>query len=174
MRKTVLRYGGYAVLLMAILFALSYTIFSGFGYAGQEAVGWSSIILANVFVFFGIKYFRDKVNNGLLSFGQALKLGLLISILPSIAFGLFNVIYIAWIDPQFNEKYYGRMVEEAKASTPPDKLAAVIADMEKQKEFFSSVPMQFLVMFLSVFMIGLIVTIISAFILKRKAAVQYA
>jgi hypothetical protein len=174
MRKTVLRYGGYGVLFMAICFTLSFIVFGGFGSAGQEAVGWGSIILANIFVFFGIKYYRNKVNNGQLSFGQALKLGSLITLLPSLAFGLFNVVYIAWIDPQFNEKYYAQMVEQAKASTPPDKLAAVIADMEKQKEFFSSVPMQFLVMFLSVFLIGLIFTVISAFILKRKAVVQYA
>ena len=38
-------------------------------YGAQEVVGYASIILSTVFVYLGIKRFRDKELNGIISFG---------------------------------------------------------------------------------------------------------
>lgn len=174
MKKTVLRYGAYGSVFIILLFLLKYWFLNSLSYDNQEVLGWLSMVLAMVFVFFGIKYYRDKVNNGLLSFGQGIKVGLLIVLLPSIAFGLFDLVYVAYMDPGFMEKYYAYKVAEVTAATPPDKLAETLKTLEQQKEFFASPLMQFLTMAISVFAIGVIATVISSFILKRNAKVQYA
>src|SRR5688572_15929499 len=102
MKKTVLRYGGYAVLIMlALMIATSLLLRSGENedFTTSEIIGYAGIVLATSFAYFGIRYYRDKVMGGSISFGQAMKVGLLIILFPSLAFGLFNVIYVKWIDP---------------------------------------------------------------------------
>jgi hypothetical protein len=48
------------------------------------------MLLAMVFVFLGIRHFRDHENEGMLTFGQGLKIGVLIVLIPAVAFGLFD------------------------------------------------------------------------------------
>ena len=67
---------------------------SEMGYKIAEIVGYSTILLSMIFVFLGIKKYRDENNGGNISFGEALKVGVLIVLIPSIAFGLYNLFYI--------------------------------------------------------------------------------
>lgn len=168
MKKSVLRYGGLSVLFMCIFF-----LFSTLGpfkedFNAREILGWIGIFLSTVFIYFGIRYYRDRHNNGRLSFGKGLQVGLLILILPSVAFGLFSLIYIE-LNPEFMNNYYNAQVDQIKASLPAAEAMAKIVEMEKQKEIFMHPAVQFFAMFFSVFAVGLIVTVISALVLRRTA-----
>ena len=90
--------------------------------------------------------------------------------MPAIGFGLYNVIYILWLDPQFLDKYYAYEVNQARASVPAAELNERLKEIQDMREMFASPAVQFIVMFFSVFVIGLIVTIISTLILKRRPA----
>lgn len=109
-----------------------------------------------------------------MSFGQGLKLGLLIVLFPSLAFAILNAIYVLVIDPSFVDTYYNYQVEQMKASTPAEKFAEELKEMEDQKKMFSNPVVGSFIMFITVFAIGLIVSVISALVLKRsqKAALQ--
>lgn len=172
MRKTVLRYGSYALCTMLALFLISWVVSNQRpeNYRTNEIITWTGIVLSVFFVYFGMKYYRDKQNGGRLGFGEGLKLGLLIVLFPSIAFGLYNVIYILWLHPQFLDEYYAFKLKEVTATTPPAELNDRMKEIKDMREMFSSPAMQFVVMFLSVFVIGLIVTVISTLLLKRKTA----
>lgn len=50
------------------------------------------------FIFFGIKHYRDKVNNGAVSFGKALVIGLLISALTGLGIAMVDYIYTTVIN----------------------------------------------------------------------------
>jgi hypothetical protein len=171
MKKTALRYGLYGIITILAVFTMSWLFLSSRtdNYEFREAVGWTGIFLSVVFVFFGLKYYRDKQNGGSLGFWEGLKLGLLIVLFPSVAFGLFNVFYILVLDPQFLDKYYGYQVAQLKNSVPASELGLRIREVQDAKEQFSSPFFQFIVMFFSVAAIGLIVTVVSTLILKRKA-----
>jgi hypothetical protein len=121
-----------------------------------------------IFVFLGIRYYRNRVNNGMLSFGRGMKVGSLIVLIPSVAFGLFSILYTRVLDPTWQEEYYDQALESLKQKTAPEKLQAAIDKLESQKEMFSSPVMEFLLMFGTVFVIGVIVTIISSLTLKRN------
>lgn len=168
MKKAILRYGGLSVVFMVIFFLIEDIAFKTDNFNTKEIFGWVGIFLSTIFVFFGIRYYRDKVNNGMLSFGKGLQVGLLILILPSLAFGIFNVIYV-WLNPEFMETYYNFKLNEIKASMPPAEAALEIQSMEKQKDMWMSPAIQFFGMFISVFAIGLIVTVISTLVLRRSA-----
>ena len=172
MKKTVLRYGLYASLLMVILSAIDFFVVAKLAnFAVQEVTGYLTMLLSMIFVFIGIRYYRDNVNGGTLSFWQGLKIGLLIIIIPSVCFGLFDLLYTEVIHPGWMQEYYAKYLERIKISTPPDKLEAVLKKMNEEKEMFSNPLMQFLLMSLTVFIIGFIVTIISAISLRRNKRV---
>ncbi len=175
MKNLVLRYGLYSAGVMVGVFLFTFFFVakeSEMGYKIAEIVGYSTILLSMVFVFLGIKKYRDENNGGSISFGEALKVGILIVLIPSVAFGLYNLFYIEVLDPNFMENYYQYSLEEYKASLEPADFEAMKAKMEKEKAMFQNTGMQFFLMFLTVFIIGFIVSLISSMILKREKGVN--
>jgi hypothetical protein len=170
MKSTVYRYSIYATITILVLSLLQVTIIaSRASFAVQEAAGYLSMLISMIFVFMGIRHYKNKVNGGFLGFGEGLKIGVLIVLLPAVFFGIFDILYTQVIDTAWADHYYNHIVEEAKKTVAPEKLAAELQKIEQQKEFFASPVMQFLVMAGTVFIIGFIVTIISSLtLMKRK------
>jgi len=171
MIKTFLRYGLYSATFIVALFAFNMWI-GGFG--TTMVAGYLTMVLALCFVYFGLRYYRDKQNNGVLSFGQGLKLGMLITLAPSIAIGLFDIVYIKYINPGFYDKYLAAELVKLKARVPADQYEAQAAALREQMANLSQPWADFLFMFAQVAAIGLIITVISTFILKRKQSEEAA
>lgn len=171
MKSTVYRYGIYATLTIVGLSWGVFFLLKNLGQGLQEATGYLSILLAMIFIFFGIRHFRDRVNGGYLSFGQGLKIGVLIVLIPAVAFGLFDILYTEVLNPTWKDDYYSTYIENLRKSVAADKLDAAIKKAEKEKEMFSNPLFQFLLMGGTVFIIGFIVAIISSLTLRRKTAV---
>lgn len=166
--KTILKYSAYASLLMAILFGLDNVIFSDTNYSGREVYGYLSILIALSFIFFGVKAYRNIECEGSISFFKALFVGLLISVLPAILFGIYNVIYMEYIDPGFAESYYQSTIDQMKIDYSGEELGNKLAEMESSKELFMSPMFNFFLMTLTVFLVGVLVTVISAVSLRKS------
>jgi len=168
MKSTVFRYGLYSMITMVALSAIEvFVIQPNTDLKISEIAGYLTMLISMIFVFIGIKYYRDNVNNGMLTFWQGLKVGLLIVLIPSVAFGLFDLLYTEVINPGWMENYYSQMIEQTKKTTSPEKLDAALKKLQASKEMFSNPVWQFLLMALTVFIIGFIVTIISSLTLRR-------
>ena len=98
MKKTVLRFGLYGAITICVLFILSLTLGGELDYSTQEIIGYASMVVSLGFVYLGIKHFRDKENDGVVRFGQALLIGVLISLFASLAFGILDFIYIKFFN----------------------------------------------------------------------------
>lgn len=169
MNQTVFRYGLYCMIAMVSLSALHvFVLMPNLPDGSSEIAGYLTMTIAMIFIFFGIRYYRDKVNNGTLTFGQGMKLGLLISLGPALMFALFDLLYTRVINPTWATDYYARALAKAKLETPPEKWAEKMSSIEKEQEFFSDPVILFLVMFVTVLIIGVIVTIISSIALRRE------
>ena len=169
MKQTAFRYGIFAALTILAFATINlFIVAKSADYATQEVLGYLTIVLAMIFVFLGIRHFRDRVNDGLLSFGEGFKVGLLIALVPAVFFGLFDLLYTEVLNPSWKEEYYSHYAQQLRDSTPPEKLTAELDKLEKQKELFSKPFMQFVIMTLTVFVVGVIVTIISALSLRRN------
>lgn len=141
MKKTVFRYGIYATLLIVAVSAFNmFVLVKIAGEAGQEVAGYLTMLLSMIFVFLGIRHFRDHENAGNLSFGEGLKIGLLIVLIPSVFFGLFDLLYTEVINPGWMQDYYGKYIEKLKASTPPDQLEAALKAANDQKNYSATRP----------------------------------
>ncbi len=168
MKKTVFRFGLYGSITICILFLISWFVLDDLPYFSQEVLGYISMVLSLGFVFFGIKQYRDKENDGKISFKKALLIGILISLITALAFGILDVFYTEVLNPEFMTEYYNHSVETLKASLPADEFEAKLAEMESQKELFSNPLFSFALMAMTVFVIGFIISLLSALVLQRK------
>ncbi|HYC29830.1 MAG TPA: DUF4199 domain-containing protein [Chitinophagaceae bacterium] len=170
MKRTILRYGLISSLIIVILFLLEFFIFrSAPNYDVQEIFGYTSMIVSMLLVFFGIKHYRDKENNGRLTFGRGMKVGVLIVLIPSVAFGIFNLLYVTVINPGFMKSYYQFYLAKMQQSMPAAEFVKAKAELDAQMAMFSNPIISSLVMAVTVFLIGLIITVISSLILRRNA-----
>jgi hypothetical protein len=168
MKKTVLRFGLYGAITICILFLLGWFVGKNLGYSAQEIIGYASMIVSLGFVYLGIKHFRDKENSGQVSFKKALTIGVMISLITALAFGIIDIIYIEFLNPDFTADYYAHIVEDLKVTLPEEELGARLAEIEAEKEMFSNPLLSFLLMALTVFIIGFIISLISSLVLQRK------
>ncbi|MBN4070176.1 DUF4199 domain-containing protein [Olleya sp. AH-315-F22] len=168
MKNSILRYGSYSSLTLAVLFIIGMVIGDQFGYTPSEVFGYASMIISLLFVFIGIKHFRDNENNGLVSFGKALLIGVLISLMAALTFGIIDLIYITYINPDFAADYYAHSIEQFRATLSEAEFKVKLAELESQKDLFMNPLISFLLMTVTVFILGFIISLISSLILQRK------
>ena len=152
MKNTVLRYGTYGFVLALIIFLCALYFGQGLDFSTQEAIGYIAMIVSLSFIFVGIKHYRDQVNEGSISFRRAMLIGLLISALTGLGIALADFLYLSFINPDFMEEYTSVMRSEGYKGEIPDYGNGFLA----------------MIMFLTVMIIGLIISLISALILSRK------
>lgn len=168
MKKTALRYGLYGAITICVLFMASWFSFDGLSYSAQEVIGYVSMIISLGFVYFGIRHFRDKENGGQISFKKALTLGVLISLITALAFGVLDIIYVEFLNPDFMNDYYANSIESLRETLPDEEFQIKRDELESQKAMFMNPILSFLVMAMTVFVIGFIISLISSLILQRK------
>ena len=168
MNAVIFRYGILGALAILVLGSIHlFLLMPNNSWETNEVFGYLTMILSMVFVFFGVRHYRDRVNNGILTFGQGLKVGMLIVLIPAVFFGLFTILYIEVINPGWQDQYYGDMLVKLKANTPPEKLDEKVREFERMRQMFDKPIFQFLLMAGTVLVIGFIASIISAITLRR-------
>ncbi|WP_121665933.1 DUF4199 domain-containing protein [Mesonia aquimarina] len=168
MKKTILKFGSYGLLMALILFLLALWLGMGLSYSVQEIVGYATMLASLSFIFFGIKHFRDHVNNGEVSFGKALLIGLGIAVLAGVGIGIADFIYTSEINPDFMTEYMDYSLANLKETLPPEEFQLQKEKLEAEAEMMGSPFMMAFIMFATVFVIGLIISLLSALILQRK------
>ncbi len=160
MKNSIVRFGIISAVVIFVLFA-AFWIFIGtsMDYSTSEIIGYVTIGLAMVFVFLGIKTYRDKEGNGAISFGKGFQIGTLIALFPSAAIFIFTALLFM----MKGEEFLAYSLENMKDAGSE----AQLAQFEANKELFMNPFFQGGVMFLTVFLIGVVVAAVSALILKK-------
>ena len=167
MKKIIIRYGLYGFVAAAVLFFCALTLGENLSYGTQEFIGYSSMVLSLIFVFFGIKNYRDKENNGKISFGKALAIGMLITLFAALGFAIIDFIFTAYINPDFAEQYMTHSMENLEKTYSGEELVAQKEKLNGMKEYMTSSFMA-LLMFATVLLVGFVISLISSLILNKK------
>jgi len=168
MKNTIFKYGIYALVTAIVLFLLALFLGKSLDYSTQEVIGYLSMVASLSFVFFGIKYYRDNENEGKVSFGKALQIGLLISVFAGIGFGVIDYIYTTAINPDFATEYLDKSLETMKSTLSAEEFAVKKAELEQQMEAYGGSGFMAFIMFISVVIIGFIISLLSSLFLQRK------
>jgi hypothetical protein len=169
MKKTVLIFGLISGAIMALMMFATLPFVDRIGFDKGAIVGYTSMILSFLLVFFGIRSYRENIAGGTITFGRAFAVGILITLISCICYVVaWEILYFNFM-PDFFAKYAAYVVEKAKASgASPAVIQARMEEMKKFKEMYDNPFFNAAITFTEPFPIGLIVTLLSALILRRK------
>lgn len=135
---------------------------------GSMIVGYLSMLVAFSLIYVAVKNYRDKQNNGIVSFGKAFRMGLFISLIASTMYVITWAFVYHFYLPNYMDKYAAQMMQSAKATSTPAQLLEKTAEMNKYKELYKSPLFFSLMTYAEIFPMGLLVSLIIGFILKKK------
>src|SRR5437868_13761652 len=120
MKKNIIIYGLIAgsvvsVLMLAIVNYVSHCEGS-VDYDTSMLIGYAAMLIAFSLVFVGIRNYRDKYNEGVISFGKAFKIGIMIVLIASTMYVVAWLIDYFFFVPDFMEKYSAHELDKLKAS----------------------------------------------------------
>jgi flagellar biosynthesis protein FliQ len=131
-------------------------------------VGYLSMLVAFSLIYVAVKNFRDKQNNGLISFGKAFLMGLYICLIASTMYVIvWAFIYNVYM-PDFMDKYSEQMLKAARATGTPAEIQEKTAEMAKYKELYKSPFFFTLMTYAEIIPVGLLVSLITALLLKKR------
>ena len=132
-------------------------------------VGYASMLLAFSLVFVGTRNYREKFNNGVISFGKAFKVGFLIVLVASTIYVISWLIYYFAFMPDFIDQYSDFYLKElADNGVSQAEIDKQTLEMEEFKKMYNNPFFTAIFTYMEILPIGLLVTLISSLILKRK------
>ena len=175
MKKTVLTFGIGSGLILAVTMLATIPFLHNLSGEKGMLIGYTTMVLAGLLVFFGIRSYRENVSGGKLSFGRAFGVGLLISLLSCCFYvGTWEIMYYRFM-PDFAEKYATQMVEHAKKSgASQQKVEETTRQAEEFARNYHNPAYNIGMTFLEVFPVFLTITLLSAAILRKKSATAVA
>ena len=171
MKKIVIVNGLIAGLITGGMFLITMGLYHKDGkFDGGMWVGYASMLLAFSLIFVAIIRYRDKYNNGIISFGKAFKIGFYITLIASTIYVVtWLVDYYVFI-PDFADKYATAILDKLKSSgASAAKIANQTKEMDSFKEMYKNPLLVILFTYLEILPVGLLLTLIASLILKRKA-----
>ncbi|MFC4722658.1 DUF4199 domain-containing protein [Geojedonia litorea] len=168
MKNSVIKYGLYGLFTAMICFLFVLWFGQELSYSSQEVLGYLTMIASLSFVYFGIRHYRDQVNNGRVSFWKAVGIGVLISAFVGLGIGIVDYIYTTSINPDFASEYLERSIETMEATLSGDELELKKAELTRQMEDYGGSGFMAILMFVTVLIIGFVIALISGLILQRK------
>jgi len=132
-------------------------------------VGYTTMVLAFLMVYFGIRSYRDTVGGGSIGFGRALAVGSLIAVISSVCYtATWEVVYFNFM-PDFMTKYQAHEINKIKASGASQ---AVIdqraAEMQRMVEMYKNPAFNAAMTFIEPLPVGLVIALVSAGALRRR------
>lgn len=170
MKKIVLTFGLISGALMTLFMFATMPFIDRIGFDKGLLIGYANIVLAFILVFFGIRSYRENVGGGAITFGRAFAVGILITIISSICYVIaWQILYHTFM-PDFFEKYSAYVMEKARAAgATPEALQAQRQELEQGIKLYKNPFFHAAFVFLEPFPVGLLITLISAAILRKKA-----
>lgn len=176
MKKTVLTFGLISGAISAATMLATIPIADKLGFGKGEILGYSVMVLSALMVFFGVRSYRENAGGGRLTFGRGFAVGILITLISSACYvATWELVYYKLM-PDFADKYAAHMVERAKASgASQQKIDEQVRQAKQFKQMYDNPIINVGITFMEVFPVGLVVTLVSAGILRKKeSAVQAA
>jgi len=133
-----------------------------------EVIGYTAIFLSFLLVFFGIRTVRENAG-GAITFGRAFSVGILITLISCMFYvASWEIIYFKFM-PDFGEKYAARAIDAMREKGATEAaIAEKKKEMEKMKALYNNPLINVAVTFTEPFPVGLIVTLVSAAILRKR------
>ena len=173
MKKTVLTFGLISGALLSLMLVATVPFVDQIGFDRGMVLGYTTMVLAFLLVFFGIRSYRETVRDGYITFLNALGVGLLIMVVCCVCYVItWEIVYFNFL-PDFGEKYAAYVLDSARASgASAADMAKQVEDMNRFKVLYNNIFFNAAFTFLEPLPVGLPMTILSAVILRKRKREQ--
>jgi hypothetical protein len=170
MKRVVLVFGLISgVIASAMMFLTLPLIHRGvINHKNGEVIGYTSIFLAMIVIFFGIRAYREQ-NGGTISFGRAFAVGILITLVSSLFYVVsWEILYYNFM-PDFADKYATWTADEMREKgASAAEIEAKRKEIAGYKKLWDNPLINAAMTIIEPLPVGVIVTLVSAGILRRR------
>lgn len=171
MKQSVIKYGLIGGVILAFFMCITIPFMDENTESSHaEIIGFAGMIVAFATIFIGIIKYRNHSLNGTISFWKAFQVGFLISLIASTLYVVTWMILSEFFVADFMANYTENAIETVKESSlSDDKKMKKIADYENMAENYKNPLFKFFITYIEVLPLGILISIIAAVILRRKA-----
>ena len=170
MKKIVLTFGLISGAISAGLMWLMMGLFKTgtVNFDNGEIFGYTTMIVALSMVFFGIKSYRDT-NGGKIGFWKGVQVGILISLISAACYAVSWEVYYRTSGGDFMQEYTAHYIEKMKEKgAPAEEIEKTQKDMAYFAEMYKNPIVRFGMTLLEILPVGILVTFISAALMRRR------
>jgi uncharacterized protein DUF4199 len=169
MKKTVWTFGLISGAVLSLMMLITMPFVDQIGYDRGMVVGYTTMVLAFLLVYFGVRSYRDNVAGGEVGFGRALAVGSLIALVASACYvATWEVLYFV-VAPEHVTKMQEHMMASARSSGgSPEAVAQKVAEMERFMEMYQNPAFNAAITFLEPLPVALVFALVSAGVLSRR------
>jgi hypothetical protein len=173
MKKTVLKFGLISGVLTTVLMVSTLPFEDKIGHS--LIVGYAAIVASFLLVYFGIRSYRNTVGGGKITFGRAFAVGICITLITCAFYvATWEVMFFFYM-PDFMVKYSAAVIEKMRAAGASEAaIQAKTLALQKSTEDYNNPLINIAMTFIEPFPVGLLITLISAAVLRKKASPQAA
>jgi hypothetical protein len=173
-KKTVVAFGLIAGVMISVLMDGSLLLADRIG-SGHNSMllGYTMMVASFLLVYFGIRSYRDNTLGGRISFGRALSCGILITLITTVCYvATWEVLYFNFM-PHFMDSYFAAQIHKVQSSKlDPATMAARVAAIQRSQRLYQNPFVNMAYTFIEPLPVGLIITLISAAVLRRRTRVE--
>jgi hypothetical protein len=170
MKRIVLTFGLISGAILSAMMLITMPFHDKIGPDRGLIIGYTTMVLAFLLVFFGIRSYRETIGNGQISFLRALGVGLLIMSIASICYVVtWEIIYHTFLS-DYVDKYVAHAVEQVRASgKSPEEIQREIDSMKHMMTLYkNNILFNLAITFSEPLPVGIPMTLISALIVWMK------
>jgi hypothetical protein len=169
MKKTILTFGLISGAISSVLMSVTLPFAHKIGFNKALLMGYTTIVLSFLLVFFGVRSYRDNESKGHITFTKAFAVGICITMISCICYvGTWEVLYFNFM-PGFLDEYNAGVIAKLKASgADPAAVQAKIEELKQVAARYQNPLINAAMTFIEPFPVGLVMTLFSAAILRRK------
>lgn len=170
MKRNVIVFGLIAGVLISTFTVITMAVcYRSTRFEGSMVLGFTAMLIAFSFIFVAVKDYRDKQNYGAISFGKALQIGLLISLIGSTMYTFAWAIQYHFFMPDFMDRYTAHAIQTLQASgKSASEIKASTKQLQEMNESYKNPLVFMLYTYAEILPVGIIVSVVTALILKRK------
>ena len=169
MKRIVLTFGLIAGAILSVMMVITIPFHDQIGFDRAMIIGYTSMVLAFLLIFFGVRSYRDNVAGGEVGFGRALLVGVLIGAVAGLCYTATWQVLHDRIAPDYMEKYEAHTLAQARADGETEEAIALKkAEMEKFAKMYENPLIMAAFTFMEPLPVALIVALVSAGVLSRR------
>ena len=169
MKKTVLTFGLISGFIISVLMGGSLLLADRIGSGHSMMLGYTIMVASFLLIYFGIRSYRDNDLDGRISFGRAFACGILITLITTVCYVvMWEILYFNFM-PHFMDSYFAAQIQTVQAAgLDSATTAAQVAAIRHSQEMYQNPIVNMAYTFMEPFPVGLLITLISAAVLRRK------